>query len=182
MPSMTPQLWEQHYTRLRPYVLAEWPDVDAGRLGAIVGDFDALVDVVAASDGSSPDRVRDRLLAIEVDDADVDGQDAGRADASLDQLRLGPGFAESERQMVVANLDRLNRRLKRFPAEATELEISIRNRDETTQQIVLEAWLPKFGHMAATSNEQALVTGLHDVRDALWRQIDDAVNKRADRR
>lgn len=182
MPTMTPELWEQYYTRLRPYVLAEWPDIDEGRLGAIVGDFDALVELVAATDGASPETARDRLGSIDVDDADVEGPDSSRSGASLAQLRLGPGFAESEREMVETHLERLNRRLKRFPAEATELEITVSGRDDTTQEVVLEAWLPRFGHMAATSQERALVTALHDVRDSLWRQIDDAVNKRKDRR
>lgn len=106
----------------------------------------------------------------------------GKAPASLDQLRLGAGFREGERHDVVERLSRLNRRLKRFDADATELVVSVKGRDSNEQQVTLEARLPGHDRFVAVSQEPRLKDALNDVRDDLWRQIDDAVNKRQDRR
>ncbi len=183
MPSLTPDLWADHYKRLRPYVLEEWPDVDEGRLGAIVGDFEALVGLVSRTTGYSEELARQQLLAIDVDEEDVSTGPAGEEPpASLDQLRLAQGFAADERDMVVRHLEKLNRRLRKFSAEATELEVSVNQRGETNQEVVLEAWLPKFPHMVATSGEPELKTALREARDRMWRQIDDAVNRRKELR
>jgi hypothetical protein len=181
MPTMTPELWAERYTRLRPYVHERWPEVDGGKLNAIVGDFDALVDVVATTAGTAHDVAREDLLSIDVDDGDL-ADDGGEHAASLEQLRLGPGFSQDERERIVGELAKLERRLRRFPADATELEISVQDRDQPSQEVVLEAWLPKFSHMAAKSHQDDLGQALREVRDAMWRQIDDAVNRRKDRR
>jgi ribosome-associated translation inhibitor RaiA len=106
----------------------------------------------------------------------------GRTPASLEQLRLGAGFQEGEREEVVARLSRLNRRLKRFDADATELVVSVKGRDSAEQQVTLEARLPGHERFVAVSQEPRLKDALNDVRDDIWRQIDDAVNKRQDRR
>jgi ribosome-associated translation inhibitor RaiA len=108
----------------------------------------------------------------------VSGVGNGRTPASMEQLRLGTGFAESEREEVVTRLRKLDRRLKRFDADATELEISVKGRDSNEQQVVLEAWLPGLDRIVAVSKEPKVKDALLEVRDELWRQIDDAVGKR----
>lgn len=182
MPALTPELWAQHYPRLRMYLVDRWPDIDEGRLNAIVGDFDALAQLVAATAGTSEDAAREQLGAIDVDESDIQGPGDPARPASLTELRLGPGFGEDERGWVVANLEKLNRRLQRFPSDASELEISVQQRDDTSQEVVLEAWLPKFPHMVAKSGETDLGMAIRDVRDAMWRQIDEAVNRRKEHR
>jgi ribosome-associated translation inhibitor RaiA len=87
-------------------------------------------------------------------------------------------FNEAERPRILERLDKLNRRLKKFPADGTDLHLTVKDRDSTGQKITLEAWLPNFGHIAATSTESDLRAALMDVREDLWRQIDDAVNRR----
>lgn len=101
--------------------------------------------------------------------------------ASTDQLRLGVGFNQSERDEVVARLRKLDRRLKRFDGDATELEVSVKDRDSNEQQVVLEARLPGYDRFVATSRQLRLKEALTEVREEIWRQIDDAVTRRTDR-
>jgi ribosome-associated translation inhibitor RaiA len=111
-----------------------------------------------------------------------DDEDADEGQASLDQLRLGVGFSEDERDRIVERLSKLNRRLRRFPADGTDLELSVKERDSSSMSVTLEAWLPGFGHIVATSKEDDLRDALMDVREDLWRRIDDAVGKRTEGR
>ena len=183
MRPLTHREWEQHYVELRPYVAQEWPTVDTAALQHVGDDFDGLVELIQHTSGESADLVRQRLKKLDVDELGIGtGEDRAEDDdagsASLDQLRLGHGFSDAERDRVVARLDKLNRRLKKFPADGTELEINVKDRETTSQKVTLEAWLPKFPHLAATSDESDLMAALADVRDDLWRQIDDAVNRR----
>lgn len=182
MRSMTPELWAENYPLLRKYVRDQWPEVDEGKLNAIVGDFEALVELLASTEGISSDLARQQLLSLDIPDEDAEGVQGEPPEASLDQLRVGPGFSESERDWLVENLERLNRRLRRFPSDAVDMEISVQERGETSQEVVLEAWLPKFPHMAATSGQENLGTAVREVRDNMWRQIDDAVNRRKEHR
>lgn len=183
METLTPELWRTHHTRLRPYVLAEWPEMDEEALNTLGNDFDALVDLVAATAGISTDLARGELTKIQVNEEDLGGQAAGlgaaAADsASLEQLRLGPGFRTDDREMIVSELQKLDRRLRKFPADASELEITVQQRGDTAQEVILEAWLPKFPHLVAKSGEHDLRAALREVRENMWRQIDDAVNRR----
>ena len=100
--------------------------------------------------------------------------------ASLDQLALGNGFEASERERIVARLEKLNRRLKRFPADSTWLEISVKERDTSGQSVTLICELPGYAKFVATSTEQDLRDALMDVREDMWRQIDDAVTRRTE--
>ena len=98
--------------------------------------------------------------------------------ASTAQLQLGSGFRDDERERVVARLDKLNRRLKRFPADGTELHLTVKERDTSAQTVTLECRVPRFAAFVATSREADLAAALMEVREDLWRQIDDAVGKR----
>lgn len=100
--------------------------------------------------------------------------------ATVEQLRLGSGFQESEREEVVRRFSKLDRRLKRFDADATDLEVSVKSRDSSDQQVTFEARVPGHDRFVAVSREPKLKDALNDVRDDIWRQIDDAVTKRQD--
>ncbi len=102
--------------------------------------------------------------------------------ASTSQLRLGSGFHEAERDDVIARVSKLDRRLQRFDADATELEISVKGRDSNEQHVVFEARIPGHDRFVATSREPRLKDALNDVRDEMWRLIDDAVTRRDDAR
>jgi len=126
----------------------------------------------------------ERAIATDTTDAfrtDKDIQPArlpDRAQAGLAQLRLSGEFTEADRPRIAERLSKLDRRLRRFPADGTDLHLTVKNREQPGQKVTLEAWLPKFGHFAATSTQVDLRAALMDVREDLWRQIDDAVNRR----
>lgn len=179
MQPLTDGVWSQHHERLRSHLRDEWPELTSHQLEAVGPDYEALIRLVADETGMSPARVRQRLEDIDVDELDAaEPGDEGFAPAGLDEVRLGDGFTEADRPRVLRRLHRLERRLRRFPAESTELEISVKDRETTSQKVTLEAWLPNMPHIVATSKEADLQAALIEVREDLWRQIDSAVNKR----
>ena len=184
MQPLTHQLWAKHFVEIRPRVLEEWPQIDKGALDHVGDDWDGLVELVHKTTGMSADLTVQSLRTLDVEELNIgaggedDSADEGRA--SLDQLSLGTGFAESERDRVVERLSKLNRRLKRFPADGTWLELSVKERDNASQSLTLECEVPGFAKFVATSTESDLRDALMDVREDLWRQIDDAVTKRTE--
>lgn len=114
----------------------------------------------------------------DIQPADLPATDQARVKASLALLRLSGDFTEADRPRIAERLSKLDRRLHRFPADGTDLHLTVKDREQPGQKVTLEAWLPKFGHFAATSTQADLRAALMDVREDLWRQIDDAVNRR----
>lgn len=186
MRPLTHREWQEHYVELRPFVMKEWPEIPRGELEAIAGDWDGLIALVQDRTGLSSELIGQRLHSLDADELGIGTGGSGeRAEAegeeqtaSLAQLRLGAGFHERDRAMVEQRLSKLNRRLRGFPADATELELSVKDRESTSQKLTLECWLPHFGKIVATSQEHDLRDALMDVREDLWRQIDDAVSRR----
>ncbi|MBW3561404.1 MAG: HPF/RaiA family ribosome-associated protein [Actinobacteria bacterium] len=105
-------------------------------------------------------------------------RDDGEQPATVDEIRLGAGFSDEEREDVVSRLRKLDRRLKRFDEDAVDLEVSVKGRDTNEQHVVLEARVAGYERFVATSTEPQMRDALNEVRDEIWRQIDDAVNKR----
>lgn len=183
MRPLTRREWEEHYTDLRTSVLEEWPEVDRQLLEAANDDFDRVVELVQDATGMAAEAVIDRLKALDIEELGLGtggaGEEEGAEDrASLAQLRLTGEFDESDRDRIIERLSKLNRRLKKFPADGTDLHLTVKDRDSGGQKVTLEVWLPRFGHYAATSTEPDLRDALMDVREDMWRQIDDAVSKR----
>lgn len=183
MQPLTHQVWERHFTQLRQPILDEWPQVDRPTLEAIRDDWDGLVALVQSSTGMSADLVRQRLRKLDVSELGIGtGGDGGREEdesrASVRQLRLGGGFSEADRERVLERLSKLDRRLKRFPADSTDLYLTVKDRDSGGQSVTLECRLPKFAPFVATSNEADLRAALMEVREDLWRQLDDTLTKR----
>lgn len=104
--------------------------------------------------------------------------DNGEQAATVDEIRLGNGFNEEEREDIVSRLRKLDRRLKRFDGDTVDLELSVKGRDTNEQHVVLEARVAGYDRFVATSTEPQMRDALNEVRDDIWRQIDDAVNKR----
>lgn len=183
MQPLTHQLWAKHFVEIRPYVLEEWPEIDKGALDHVGDDWEGLVELVHKTTGMSADLARQRLKTLDIEQLNIGSGDATASDAdhaSLDQLVLGSGFSENERDRIVERMSKLNRRLKRFPADGTRLELSVKQRDSSGQSVTLECWLPGFAKVVATSSEANLRDALMDVREDLWRQIDDAVTRRTE--
>jgi len=184
MQPLTHQLWEKHFVEIRPRVLEEWPEIDKVELDVVGDDWDGLVELVSKRAGLSGDLARQRLRTLDIEALNIGpGTTQGDADeghASLDQLVLGAGFVESERERIVERLSKLNRRLRRFPADGSWMELRVKERNSSSQSVTLECELPGYAKFVATSSEQNLRDALMDVREDLWRQIDDAVTKRTE--
>jgi ribosome-associated translation inhibitor RaiA len=102
--------------------------------------------------------------------------------ATVDQIRLGTGFSEAERDGLIEIFRKLDRRLKRWPADQVDMELSIKERDSSSQSVTLECWIAGGAstRFVATSRENDLHDALMDCREDLWRQIDDHLNKLTD--
>lgn len=96
-------------------------------------------------------------------------------------LRLGAGFSASERTGLVGQLARLDSRLKSFPADASELVVSVKDRDGKAQRLTLECHLPHRPTLVATSDQEKLDRALVEARDELIRQLADLKAKRVSR-
>lgn len=182
MRPLTPRIWRKHYPTLRASILETWPPVDPQELDTARGDWDHLVALIQDATGLSSEVIEQRLRTLDVEEL---GLGSGRAPESEGQtasiatnLRLGQGFTEPDEALVVDRLGKLDRRLRSFPLDGTELELSVKDRDSTTQKVTLECWLPHFGHIVATSQAHDLRDALMEVRDDLWRQLDDAIGRR----
>lgn len=184
MQPLTHELWAKHFVELRPRIREEWPDVDPIELEIVRDDWDHLVQLVQRTTGMSADLVAQRLRTLDVAELNIgsggSGPDKEGNQASLDQLILGNGFEESERGRIVERLSKLNRRLKRFPADATTLELQVKERNNTGQAVTFIAQVPGFAQFVATSTESDIRDALMDVREDMWRQIDDAVTRRTE--
>ncbi|HSJ46881.1 MAG TPA: hypothetical protein VK923_19580 [Euzebyales bacterium] len=176
MTTLDARVWQTRFTELRTSVLSAFPHVQRQEVEAVGDDFDALVHTIQRRSGMSATEVHERLNQIAAD-ADQSG-DGGRRRASLDQLRIGFGFEESERPRVLELLRKLGRQLQRFPAEAVELELTVKDRDTTAQKVTLEAWLPNMPRVVVTSREHSLRDALMEVREDLWRQLKESLDRR----
>lgn len=184
MQTLTQDAWERHFIKLRAPVQAQFPQVDPLDIERVNGDWDALVEALQDGTGMDADRVLDRLRAVEAVDlgigpggVDEDEDDSG-GDGSVERLALGKGFSESERPWVVERLEKLNRQLKRFPADDVWLELTVKDRDTPAQVVTLSAELPGFGSVVTSSKENDMPAALADVRDDMVDRIRDAVGKR----
>lgn len=104
--------------------------------------------------------------------------------ASVDQLRLGSGFQADEHDRIADVLRKLDQRLQRYDAGAVELEISVKDRETTKQKVTLELWIAKHRTepLVATSTETDLRDALNEVREDMWRQLDEMINRRIESR
>lgn len=89
-------------------------------------------------------------------------------------LRLGSGFEAKERHFVVETLGNLDRRLSAFPEDAVEMSLSVKERETSSQRVVLEARVAHEGHFVVTSHKHDIDAALHEVRDELARQLTEA--------
>ena len=184
MQPLTHDLWAKHFVEIRPRIREEWPDVDPIELEIVRDDWDHLVQLIQRTTGLSADLVGQKLRTLDVGELNIgtggSGDDSDDTSASLAQLELGHGFEESERDRIVERLSKLNRRLKRFPADATTLELQVKERNNNGQTLTFIAQLPGYAQFVATSTESDLRDALMDVREDMWRQIDDAVTRRTE--
>jgi ribosome-associated translation inhibitor RaiA len=110
----------------------------------------------------------------------VDMSDHGNSSTQIlaERLRLGAGFSAEDRGHVLEVLSALNRHLAHWSPEQVDLEMSVKNRGGAEQKVTLEAWLPRWPSVVATSTERDLDHALIDVRKDMIRQIEDEKTRR----
>jgi ribosome-associated translation inhibitor RaiA len=94
------------------------------------------------------------------------------ASTVAESLRLGYGFRTDERDRVIERLGRLEHRLAGM-TPGIELEISVKDRDTRKQRMVLEARVPRWQPLVATSTQLDLDDALAEVREDLLRLLND---------
>ncbi|MBO3737378.1 HPF/RaiA family ribosome-associated protein [Actinoplanes flavus] len=92
-------------------------------------------------------------------------------------LRVGAGFTQGDRNWLVEQFSTLDARLAGFHADATELEIMVKDRAARGQKVTLECWLSGGEKIVTTSSEEDLHAAVMDVRDDLRRRIDGVKGK-----
>ncbi|WP_243706231.1 HPF/RaiA family ribosome-associated protein [Micromonospora sp. KC721] len=96
-------------------------------------------------------------------------------------LRVGAGFSQSDRDWIVAQFATLDARLATFHADATELEVSVKDRETRGQKVTLECWIAGWQKIVTTSGEEDLRAALNDVRDDLRRRLNDTKTRQEPR-
>ncbi|MFZ4517321.1 MAG: HPF/RaiA family ribosome-associated protein [Microthrixaceae bacterium] len=107
----------------------------------------------------------------------------GPDDATVAQcLHLGHGFHEDEREKAVEVLDRLDHRLVGEPASGVRLDLHAKDRDQPGQKVTLELHVAGLPTMVGTSEKEELWSAVIQVKDEVLRQLNEAKDKRVDRR
>lgn len=98
-----------------------------------------------------------------------------------DCLRVGAGFSLGDRAWIAEQFATLDNRLAAFPVDATELEVSVKDRGARGQKVTLECWIAGQQKIVTTSAEEDLHDALNDVRDDLRRRLNDAKTRQEPR-
>lgn len=107
---------------------------------------------------------------------------AAASPATVDTcLRVGTGFTQGDRNWIAEQFATLDARLAAFDTEATELEVSVKDREAKGQKVTLECWIAGRPKIVTTSTEEDLHAALHDVRDDLRRKLNDSKTKQEPR-
>ncbi|GAA0812835.1 HPF/RaiA family ribosome-associated protein [Spirilliplanes yamanashiensis] len=96
-------------------------------------------------------------------------------------LRTGGGFSQGDLTWIAEQFATLDARLAGFPADTTELEVSVKDRAARGQKVTLECWIAGRAKVVTTSSEEDLHAALNDVRDDLRRKLNDAKTKQEPR-
>ncbi|MEU4423336.1 HPF/RaiA family ribosome-associated protein [Actinoplanes sp. NPDC024001] len=98
-----------------------------------------------------------------------------------DCLRVGAGFSQGDRVWIAEQCATLDARLAAFHADATELEISVKDRGARGQKVTLECWISGRDKVVTTSTEEDLHAAVMDCRDDLRRRLNDAKTRQEPR-
>ncbi|KWV29763.1 HPF/RaiA family ribosome-associated protein [Micromonospora rifamycinica] len=96
-------------------------------------------------------------------------------------LRMGAGFSQGDRNWIVEQFGTLDARLAAFHADATELEVSVKDREARGQKVTLECWIAGRQKIVTTSSEEDLRAALNDARDDLRRKLNDSKTRQEPR-
>ncbi|GAB7036490.1 MULTISPECIES: HPF/RaiA family ribosome-associated protein [Catenuloplanes] len=96
-------------------------------------------------------------------------------------LRVGAGFSQGDRNWIAEQFATLDARLASFDVDATELEVSVKDREAKGQKVTLECWIAGRPKIVTTSTEEDLHAALNDVRDDLRRKLNDSKSRQEPR-
>ncbi len=111
----------------------------------------------------------------------MSGTEIGSTGTLEERLRLGVGFAATDRPRVLGALSALAPHLAGWEHDQVDLEVSLKDTGGPDQKVTLQAWLAGRAHLVATSHERDLDHALADVRKDLIRQIEDERSRREPR-
>lgn len=111
----------------------------------------------------------------------MSGTEIGPTGTLEERLRLGVGFAATDRLRVLGALAALAPHLYGWEHDQVDLDVSLKDTGGTDQKVTLQAWLAGRAHLVATSHELDLDHALADVRKDLIRQIEDEKSRRQPR-
>jgi hypothetical protein len=95
-----------------------------------------------------------------------------------DVLRLSGGFAEADRQWVVAALSGLEIHLSRWQPGEMILDVSVKHRDSKEQQATLRAELAGYPPLVAKAADRDLNRAVAEAKRELIQQIEDGKKRR----
>jgi ribosome-associated translation inhibitor RaiA len=95
-----------------------------------------------------------------------------------DVLRLSGGFAEADRQWVVAALSGLEIHLSRWQPGEMILDVSVKHRDSKEQQVTLRAELAGYPPLVAKAADRDLNRAVAEAKRELIQQIEDGKKRR----
>ncbi|MEV4133329.1 HPF/RaiA family ribosome-associated protein [Dactylosporangium sp. NPDC049742] len=98
-----------------------------------------------------------------------------------DCLRVGAGFSQGDRVWIAEQFATLDTQLAAFPVDATEIEVSVKDRNARGQKVTLECWTPGHPKAVTTSTEEDLHAAILEVRDDLRRRLADAKTRQVPR-
>jgi ribosome-associated translation inhibitor RaiA len=96
-------------------------------------------------------------------------------------LRVSVGFSQGDRNWIAEQLGTLDAGLASYHADATELEISVKDRESRGQKVTLECRISGRDKIVTTSNEADLHAAIMDVRDDLRRRLNDTKTRQEPR-
>jgi ribosome-associated translation inhibitor RaiA len=96
-------------------------------------------------------------------------------------LRVGAGFTQRDLNWIAELFAPLDARLASFHADATELEISVKDREARGQKVTLECWIGGRDKIVTTSSLDDLHAAIMDCRDDLRRRLNDSKSKQEPR-
>ena len=98
-----------------------------------------------------------------------------------DCLRVGGGFSLGDRVWIAEQFATLDTQLAAFPVDATELEVSVKDRSARGQKVTLECWTAGLPKIVTTSAEEDIHAAILEVRDELRRRLNDAKTRQEPR-
>ncbi|BAL87460.1 hypothetical protein AMIS_22400 [Actinoplanes missouriensis 431] len=96
-------------------------------------------------------------------------------------LRLGAGFSQGDRNWIAELFSTLDARLAGFHADATDLELSVKDRGARGQHVSLICRIAGREEIVTTSSEEDLHAAVMDARDDLRRRLNDSKSKQEPR-